>query len=145
VALAVGGLVAMAQPGVDHRQLFGTQVALRDVLPKFQAAETALQQDAKAHQEGRLSEEQLLQAMEQRHIPAYRAVGDAMQKIEPNPSLPQVEDLRQLQSDVQKLMVLEVGKGRGTVNPDEADARIKLVMASLEAAKRRIQARSGQP
>jgi hypothetical protein len=38
-----------------------------------------------------------------------------------------------------------VGKGRGTVNPEEADARIKRVMASLEAAKRRIQARSGEP
>jgi rhomboid protease GluP len=145
VALAVGGLVAVAQPGIDHRQLFGTQLALRDVLPKFQAAEAALQQDARAHQEGRLSEEQLLRAMEQRHIPAYRAVGDAMQRIAPTPSLPQVEDLRQLQSDVQELMVLEVGKGRGTVNPEEADARIKRVMASLEAAKRRIQARSGEP
>jgi rhomboid protease GluP len=144
MALAVGGLVWAAQPGVDHRALFATQVALRDVLPQFQAAEAALQKDAKAQQVGQMSEAQLVDAMEQRHIPAYRAVGDALQRLGPTPSLPQVEDLRLLQSEVLELMTLEVGKARGTIDADQADARVKVVMASLQGAKTRIESRSGQ-
>jgi len=142
-ALAVGGLVWSAQPGVDHRQLFAAQTALREVLPRFQAAEGALQQDAKAQKEGRLSEAQLIDAMEQRHIPAYRAVGEALAQLQPATPSPQVDDLRALQSGVLELMTLEVGKARGTVDAAQADQRLAVVSRQLAAVGQRMQARNG--
>lgn len=83
VALAVGGLVASAAPGVDHRALFEQQTVLREVLPRLQAAESALQRDARAQQAGQMSEAQLIDAMERTHIPAYRAVGKARGTLDP--------------------------------------------------------------
>ena len=142
-ALAVGGLVWAAPAGVDHRALFETQTVLREVLPRFQAAEQALQSDAKAQQEGRLSEAQLLDAMERRHIPAYRAVGDAMARLQPATTSPQLDDLRDLQSGVLELMTLEVGKARGTVDAVQADQRGAVVSAQLAEVSQRMRARNG--
>lgn len=142
-ALAVGGLVWAAPAGVDHRALFETQTVLREVLPRFQAAEQALQSDAKAQQEGRLSEAQLVEAMERRHIPAYRAVGDAMARLQPATTSPQLDDLRDLQSGVLELMTLEVGKARGTVDAVQADQRGAVVSAQLAEVSQRMRARNG--
>lgn len=142
-ALAVGGLVGAAQPGVDHRALFETQTVLREVLPRFQAAEQALQSDARAQQQGRLSEAQLVEAMERRHIPAYLAVGEAMARLSPATPSPQLDDLRGLQSGVLELMTLEVGKARGTVDALQADQRGAVVSAQLAELSQRMRARSG--
>lgn len=143
VALAVGGLVGAAQPGVDHRALFEQQTLLREVLPRFQAAESALQQDARAQQEGRLSPAQLVEAMERTHIPAYRAVGEAMARLKPATPSPQLDDLRGLQSGVLELMSLEVGKARGTLDPTQADRRAEAVSARLAAVSQRMRSRNG--
>lgn len=138
VALAVGALVGAARPGVDHRALFEHQALLREVLPRLQAAESALQQDAKAQQEGRLTEAQLVEAMERTHIPAYRAVGEAMARLKPaEPSAP-LDDLRGLQSGVLELMTLEVGKARGTLDPAQADRRAEVVSAQLAELSQRM-------
>ncbi len=143
VALAVGGLVGAAQPGVDHRALFEQQTLLREVLPRFQAAESALQQDARAQQEGRLSQAQLVEAMERTHIPAYRAVGEAMARLKPATPSPQLDDLRGLQSGVLELMSLEVGKARGTLDPTQADRRAEAVSARLAEVSQRMRSRNG--
>lgn len=142
MALAVGSLVWTAPAGVDHRTLFEAQAVLRDVFPQFQAAERALQSDAKAQQEGRLSELQLIEAMEQRHIPAYRAVGDAIARLRPATPLPELDDLRWLQSGVLELMTLEVGLVRGTVDPQPAVQRRKVVQAQLAEVSLRMRARN---
>jgi rhomboid protease GluP len=142
-ALAVGGLVWAAPAGVDHRALFETQTVLREVLPRFQAAEQALQNDAKSQQAGRLSEAQLVDAMERRHIPAYRAVGEAMAQLNPATPSPQLDDLRGLQSGVLELMTLEVGKARGTLDAAQADQRLTEVSAQLAELSQRMRARNG--
>jgi rhomboid protease GluP len=143
VALAVGGLVGAAQPGVDHRALFEQQTLLREALPRFQAAESALQQDARAQQEGRLSPAQLVEAMERTHIPAYRAVGESMARLKPATPSPQLDDLRGLQSGVLELMSLEVGKARGTLDPTQADRRAEAVSARLAEVSQRMRSRNG--
>lgn len=138
VALGVAGLVATARPGVDHRALFETQALLREVLPRFHAAEAALQQDARAEQAGRLSAAQLIDALERRHIPAYRAVGAELARLNPAMPSPRLEELRGLQAGVLELMTLEVGKARGTLDPAEADRRMTEVSARLQALNRRL-------
>lgn len=143
VALAVGGLVGAAPPGLDHRALFANQTVLREVLPRFQAAESALQRDARAQQEGRLSEAQLVEAMERTHIPAYRAVGEALARLNPAAPSPPLDDLRGLQSGVLELMTLEVGKARGTLDPAQAEQRAAVVSARLAEVSQRMRARSG--
>ena len=143
VALAVGGLVGAAQPGVDHRALFEHQTVLREVLPRLQAAEQALQADAQAQQAGRLTEAQLVEAMERTHIPAYRAVGEAMARLKPAAPSPQLDDLRGLQAGVLELMTLEVGKARGSLDPALADRRAEVVSAQLAELSQRMRARNG--
>jgi rhomboid protease GluP len=141
-ALVVAGLVWAAPVGVDHRALFAEQTALREVLPAFQKAEQALQADAKAEQEGRLSQQQLVEALEQRHMPAYRAVGDALARVPADVRSDRLDDLRGLQSGVLELMALEVGQARGTVDAVQAQARSAQVAQTLRAISERMKARN---
>lgn len=143
VVLAVGVLVWAAPAGVDHRSRFETQTLLREVLPKFQAAEQALQSDAKAQRDGRLSEAQLVAAMEATHIPAYRALGEALARLRPTTPSPPLDDLRARQSGVLELMTLEVGKARGTLDPARASQRQQEVQAQLAEVGQRMRARGG--
>lgn len=141
VALAVAGLVGAAPAGVDHRALFAEQSALRVVLPAFQKAEQALQDDARAQRAGSLSQAQLIDALERRHIPAYRAVGDLLARVPSGVRSQRLDDLRILQSGVLELMALEVGQARGTVDAAQAQARVAGLSSSLQAVSQRLQAR----
>lgn len=140
--LAVAGLVWAAPAGVDHRALFAEQTALRDVLPAFQKAEQALQADAKAQQEGRISQQQLIEALEQRHMPAYRAVGEALARVPADVRSDRLDDLRGLQSGMLELMTLEVGQARGSIGTAEAEARAAEVTETLRRVGERMKARS---
>lgn len=139
-AVAVIALVWAAPAGVDHRALFAEQNALREVLPAFQAAEQALQADARAQQDGRLSQPRLIEAMEQRHIPAYRAVGEALARVPADVRSERLDDLRALQSGVLELMTLEVAQARGTIDAAEAEARAARATQTLQAVTQRLQA-----
>lgn len=141
VALAVAGLVGAAPAGVDHRALFAEQNALRVVLPAFQKAERDLQDDARAQRAGQLSPAQLIDALERRHIPAYRAVGDLLDRVPSGVRSQRLDDLRTLQSGVLELMTLEVGQARGTVDAAQAQARVAGLSSSLRAVSQRLQAR----
>lgn len=141
-ALVVAGLVWAAPAGVDHRALFAEQTALRDVLPAFQKAEQALQADAKAQQEGRISQQQLIEALEQRHMPAYRAVGEALARVPADVRSDRLDDLRGLQSGMLELMTLEVGQARGSIGTAEAEARAAEVTETLRRVGERMKARS---
>lgn len=142
VALAVAALVATAQPGVDHRELFRTQTTLRTVLPGLRAAEQALHDDAKAQKEGRLTGEQFIGALEQRHIPAYRAVGQTLRSLHPEPAIPQLDNLRERQGAVLEMMELEVGRVRGTVDPLQARERLAALTRRLNELNRTPQGAS---
>lgn len=130
-ALVVAGLVWLAPVGVDHRALFAEQAALREVLPAFQKAEQALQADAKAQDEGRMAAARFIEALEQRHIPAYRAVGQALKGVHPQGPTPYLDQLRERQAAVQELMELEVGRARGTIDAQLARERMAAVSARL--------------
>ncbi len=140
--LVVAGLVWAAPAGVDHRALLAEQTALREVLPAFQKAEQALQADAKAEQEGRISPQQLVEALEQRHMPAYRAVGEALARVPADVRSDRLDDLRGLQSGMLELMALEVGQARGTLDPAQAQARVAQVTQALRTISERMKARN---
>ena len=86
---------------------------------------------------------QLVEAMERTHIPAYRAVGEAMARLKPAAPSPQLDDLRGLQAGVLELMTLEVGKARGSLDPAQADRRAEVVSAQLAELSQRMRARNG--
>ena len=130
-ALVVAGLVWLAPVGVDHRALLAEQAALREVLPVFQKAEQALQADAKAQDEGRMAAARFIEALEQRHIPAFRAVGQALKGVHPQGPTPYLDQLRERQAAVQELMELEVGRARGTIDVQLARERMAAVSARL--------------
>ncbi|MFP8779559.1 rhomboid family intramembrane serine protease [Hydrogenophaga sp. RWCD_12] len=135
-AMAVAALVWTARPGVDHRELFRTQAALRTVLPAMRAAEQALHEDAKGQKEGRLTGDQFIVALEQRHIPAYRAVGQTLQGLRPEPPIPPLDNLRERQGAVLEMMELEVGRARGTVDPQHVRERVAALNRRLNELNR---------
>lgn len=134
--LAVAALVWTARPGVDHRELFRTQAALRTVLPELRAAEQALHEDAKGQKEGRLIGAQFIDALELRHIPVYRAVGQTLRGPRPEPPIPQLDNLRERQGAVLEMMELEVGRARGTVDLRLARERAAVLNLRLNELNR---------
>jgi hypothetical protein len=142
--VGVGGLVWAASPGVDHRELFGTQAMLREVLPPLQAAEKVLQQDAQARKEGRLPHERFLDALEQRHIPAVRGVLQTMDRVRPVQPLPLLDDLRHRNVYLLDMMELELGMARGTVDPARARPRMAELSELLAAVDQRLKDRSAK-
>lgn len=135
-SLAVGALVWTARPGVDHRELFRTQTTLRSVLPGLRAAEQALQEDARKQKDGRWTGEQFIDALEQRHIPAYRVLRQTLQSLRPEPPIPQLDNLRERQGAVLEMMEIEVGRARGTVDPLQARERAAALTARLNELNR---------
>ena len=89
----------------------------------------------------------LMEAMERTHIPAYRAVGEALARLNPAAPSPPLDDLRGLQSGVLELMTLEVGKARGTLDPAQAEQQKERMRQKkekeLEQAKKDQIFRSG--
>ncbi len=144
IALAVAGLVWQAKPGVDHRQLFGASNAFQEILPRMTAAETALQADVKAAQAGRMNDEQFLQAMTQRHIPAYRDIHRRLLEVGPAQALPGLGDLQSLYAATVELMTLEVDKQQGRVGAAQADGRMAVLKAQMEAASARLKQRAAK-
>ncbi|WP_137917376.1 rhomboid family intramembrane serine protease [Hydrogenophaga sp. 2FB] len=142
VLLMVGGLARTAQPGVDHRQLFESQAVLKDVLPRMRAAEEAFQKDVKAQQAGSMTDAQLIDAMEQRHMPAYREVTRLLGASKTDAATPMLDDLRELYATVLEVMTLEVGKHRGTVDVAQASARQAALSTRLKQINARLKARN---
>lgn len=142
-AMVVGALVATASPGVDHRQLLGAQVRLDELLPRLQAAEAALQQDAQDQRDGRLSEAQWIEAMAQRHIPAYRAAQAELVELGPLAASGRLADFREFHAMVLEVMTLEVGKARGTVDAAQADQRLKVLSTQMDRVGERLRSTNG--
>ncbi|WP_439606320.1 rhomboid family intramembrane serine protease [Hydrogenophaga sp.] len=141
-AVVVGALVWLAQPGVDHRQLFGAQDRLAQLLPRMKSAEAALQNDAREHKAGRLSESQLVDSMEQRHIPAYRAIHRELTELGHMPHLPAWADIRELHGIVLEVMTLEVGQYRGTVDIPQTNDRLKVLSDRMASVGARLRAKN---
>ena len=140
-AVVVGALVATASPGVDHRQFFGAQDRVNQLLPRLQAAQAALRQDAQDQKDGRLSEARWVDAMAQRHIPAYQALHAELTALGPLTGFGSMADFREYHALVLEVMTLEVGRYRGTVDAARADERLQVLSADMARVGARL--RSG--
>ncbi|QHE84145.1 rhomboid family protein [Hydrogenophaga sp. BPS33] len=138
VVLMVGGLTRTAQPGVDHGALFQSQAVLKDLLPRMRAVEDAFQQDATAQQEGRMTDAALIDAMERRHIPAYREVVQTIRSLPPGDAMPRLGDIGDLYATLLDIMVLEVGKHRGMTDVAQANAQQEVLAARLKDISARL-------
>lgn len=146
VAMIVAGLAATARPGVDHGQLFATQAALTQVMPRLHAAERALQDDIDAQKAGRLSKSGFIEALEQRHLPAYRDVDDAFKAANTATLTPLLADLTEFHATMLEIMELEVAQYRRTAPAAETGARLRELSAQLKALGARLRAAGpGEP
>lgn len=142
VAAAVAALVLTApEPRINHRQLFAMQAAMLRVLPQMQAAEKALEKDAQASKAGQISAAQLVEAMAQRHIPAYRTVGEALAPLSlpaSDPMQPWLADLKQANRVFTQMMQLEVQKAQGVPDPEAIDRQVAGRVAELKVVQQRM-------
>jgi rhomboid protease GluP len=146
VAMVVAGLTAVAKPGVDHAQLFATQAALTQVMPRLQAAEKALQADIDAQKAGRLSKSGFIEALEQRHLPAYRDVDAAFKATNTAALTPVLADLAEFHATMLQIMELEVAQYRRTAPAAETGARLRGLSDRLKALGDRLRAAGpGEP
>ncbi|WP_066268794.1 rhomboid family intramembrane serine protease [Hydrogenophaga palleronii] len=140
VLLVVGGLVTTARPGADHGELFATQSALDGVLPQLQAAEKALQADVDAQRARRLSEDGFIEALEQRHIPAYTEVDAAFKALDSRQFTPMLTDLAEFHATMLEIMTLEVAQYRSTAPSAQTRARLNELAARLDPIRARLRA-----
>jgi rhomboid protease GluP len=133
VALLVSGLTATARPGVDHAQLFFTQAALTQIMPRLRAAERALQADIDAQKNGRLSQAGFIEALEQRHLSAYREIDASLKSLDSTQLTPVLDDLVEFHATMLEIMTLEVAQYRRTVPSAETGVRLKALSAQLQA------------
>lgn len=145
VSLAAAVVLALVlstpAPPINHRQLFATQTTLLRILPQMQAAEQALEKDAQASKDGQMTEAQLVEAMAQRHIPAYRAVGEALAPLSlpaTDPMQPWLADLKQTNLVFTEMMQLQVLKAQGAPDPEAIDRQVAGLMAELKVVQLRM-------
>lgn len=140
VAAAIGALVAtVPASGVDHGRLFPAAQQLQELVPRAQAAYGAMQQDTQAAKDGRMSEEALLRAMQERHLPQLRTLSAELRAV-PRPRnhpLGEVTDDMQALNDLSlRALELQLRVAQGTAG--EADA------AQAQALQRQVEAKSKQ-
>ncbi len=140
VALVAWGLVWSAQPGVDHRQGFGTQRALQQLSPRMNEVEAALRRDADAVRDGKMSEADFMQAIARRYLPAYRDIHRQLAELGSSASLPVVDDLRTFYGLSAELMALEVERQRNPADAARAQAKVNELTARLKVVSARLQA-----
>lgn len=128
-------------PRINHRELFVMQATMLRVLPQMQAAEKALEKDALASKSGQITPAQLVEAMVQRHIPAYRAVGEVLAPLNlptSDPMQPWLADLKQINRVFTQMMQLEVQKAQGVSDPEAIDRQLAGLAAELQVMQQRM-------
>ncbi len=132
-------------PPINHREGFALVEKLGRVLPQVQAAEKALQQDARALKDGKISNTQMIDAMAARHIPAYRQAGAALATLElpaNNPRSAALADALLANRLLTEMMELEVRKARGASDQEALRQRLAELSAQFKVVTQRIQARA---
>lgn len=124
------------------------RVALQQVLRQLQAAEFALQRDAQAREAGQLSPQQFVVALEQRHIPSYRALLGLLAQVDAAQSPTGLTDVRAVGETVLALMQVERDLVRGRITPQQAAPQQRQLRAQLKGLRERLralaQAQAGQ-
>lgn len=111
---------------------------VQQVLRQLQAAEVALQADARAREAGDLSPAQFLSALERRHIPAYRALLGLLAQVDGSQASSGLADVRAMGETVLALMLLERDLMQGRVPPQQAQQLQASLQARLDALEARI-------
>jgi rhomboid protease GluP len=135
------------EPRINHRQLFALQAGVNQLLPQLQAAELGLQKDAAEHKAGRMTDAQMLEAIEKRHLPAYRAVGDALGRLELSPGAPGQDalfDLREQNRLMADIMELEVRQAKDGADVEEIQRKLVRKSDELKAVSQRMGARAAR-
>lgn len=142
VSLLAGMLVwTTPATGINHRQLFDSHVVFTEVMPRLKAVEQALQNDAQAAKEGRMSGEQFIEQLERIHIPAYEAINVALLPVNFPTGVPVkivADDIKTANRLVTEIMRLEVRKARGDPDPVALDGQLRVLNEQLQTAKKRL-------
>lgn len=115
------------------------QLSWQQVLHQLQALEAQVQHDAQRREAGEISPAQFLLALEQRHIPVYRALLDL---LAPAGSQAELADVRARGETVLAMMRLESDRARGRVTPSQAQAQGLDLLRQLQRLSGRL---SGVP
>lgn len=144
-AVAVAGLVLTTpEPRVHHRQLFEFHAGMARILPDLQAAEKALQADGKAASTGKLTTAEFVQAIETRHLPAYRKVERELAPLDVPPNdraAPLVQDIKRGNSLLVAMMQIEVTRAN---NPGQVDPVLEAKFKAMGEELKLIKARSSE-
>ena len=121
--VVVGLVITTPTPKVHHRQFFEFQAAFTRILPSMQATEKSFQEDAKAAKDKKMSESQFSEAIEVKHLPAYRRVESALASVDirgTDPTGGNFRDIKRANSLMVKLLEIQVKSSHdhpGTEDP----------------------------
>lgn len=140
-SVAIGVLVHTApEPRTDHKLLFDFSDEWNKVAPGIQAAESALQSDLRALKDGKLTQDDFMRAVRARHLPAYRAASQGLERLKLPPGDPRaqrLDDIRQQSQLVAEMMEIELRQADG--DPAASDAeRMQAISARLQAIQQRL-------
>lgn len=144
-ALAVMGLVfATPSPRINHRALFAGDAAVQEAMPRLKSAHEGLEQDARAAQAGRMTEQQLMERVEKVHLPALRASRaelERLPKAQGDPRAEMLGDMQQVTAKTVEALELQLRAHRGEAGP-EALARIEQIKREIQSMSQRMQQRA---
>lgn len=142
VAIVVAAMVWLTpSPRVDHRNLFAADAQLQELIPKLQAAQRALQEQAQAAQAGRISAPQFVEAVEKVHLPALRGLQAQLQKVPRAHGDVRGEataEMLNLNAKGIAIMELQLRIDRGEAIPDAED-RMKELKREMDLSAKRLQ------
>ncbi|MEQ1684955.1 MAG: rhomboid family intramembrane serine protease [Burkholderiaceae bacterium] len=145
--LAITALISTTGgAGVDHRNAFAAAILLQRLAPELQLAEQALQQDIQRSKAGQLTDAALADAIEQHHLPAYRALRTQLDSVVTTLTaandaqrLSAIRDIQAHTAILTEMLELEITKARSTgADADVAEQRAKQLAVELAAVSKRI-------
>jgi rhomboid protease GluP len=144
VLVAIGAMVASTpSPRVDHGTMFAATGQLQVVMPKGQAAHAALHKDLQEAKAGRMAQQQLVQAVQDVHLPALRRVHAELAQVPRAQGSPLTEltaDMQQLTAVTIEGLELEVRASQGQARPEDPD-RGESLKREMQLVSQRLQDR----
>jgi rhomboid protease GluP len=148
VAAALAALVATTPAAaVDHRRSFEAERAMPALFSRLQAAQEALQKDAKSVEAGRMTEPEFIAAVERRHLPAFRAVHGEMSRLTlapGDPRTPVLNDFKQMPALAIQLLEVQQKSSKGELDQEAARAQSQAIELQMRQLTERMKARSAQ-
>ena len=142
-AVVVGLVITTPTPEVHHRQLFEFQAVFTRILPGMQATEKSFHEDAKAAKDKKMSESQFSDAIEAKHLPAYRRVESALAPLDiqgTDPTGENFRDIKRVNSLMVKLLEIQVKSSHDHPGTDDpvAEEQAKAIGIEIGAINARL-------